>query len=59
MFEIHIPGAIKNYALSYIDSMREGLSVLIHPVQQDELAAHTDAAVWLGVKLPLKLEVLK
>lgn len=58
MFELHIPAAIKNYALACIDGRREGLSVLVHPVQQDELAAHTSAAVWLGTKLPLKLEAL-
>lgn len=59
MFEVHIPGAIKSYALTRIESLREGLTVLVHPVQLDELDAHTDAAVWLGTKLPLKLDVLK
>ncbi len=59
MFEIHIPASIKNYALACIDGLREGLSVLVHPVQQNELEAHTDSAVWLGTKLHLKLEVLK
>jgi aromatic ring-cleaving dioxygenase len=59
MFEMHIPASIKNYALACIDSLREGLSVLVHPVQLDELDAHTDSAVWLGTKLPLKLDVLK
>ncbi len=59
MFELHIPADIKNYALACIDNLREGLSVLVHPVQQDELEAHTDAAMWLGTKLPLNLDVLK
>jgi aromatic ring-cleaving dioxygenase len=58
MFEIHIPNAVINYAIASIDSLREGLSVLIHPVQDDELDAHTSKAQWLGAKLPLKLEVL-
>lgn len=58
MFELHIPAAIKNYALACIDARREGLSVLVHPVQQDELEAHTKAAVWLGSKLALKLTAL-
>jgi DOPA 4,5-dioxygenase len=59
MFEIHIPEYIINYAIASIDNLREGLSVLIHPVQQDELEAHTSQAQWLGTKLPLKLEVLR
>ncbi len=59
MFEIHIPAASINLAMATIDKLREGLSVLIHPVQTDEFAAHTDAANWLGEKLPLNLSVLK
>jgi aromatic ring-cleaving dioxygenase len=59
MFEIHIPAADINYAMATIDALRQGLSVLIHPVQTDELDAHTDAARWLGTKLSLNLSVLK
>jgi DOPA 4,5-dioxygenase len=58
MFELHIPASMINYAKASIDELREGLSVLIHPVQQDELDAHTNAAIWLGKKLALKLDVL-
>lgn len=58
MFEIHIPAADINKAASLIDKKRAGLSVLIHPVQEDELAAHTIFARWLGEKLPLNLEAL-
>lgn len=58
MFELHIPASMINYAKASIDALREGLSVLIHPVQQDELDAHTRAAIWLGEKLPLKLDML-
>lgn len=59
MFELHIPASDINYAMATIDSVRQGLSVLIHPVQHDEMAAHTAGARWLGEKLPLNLEVLK
>lgn len=58
MFEIHIPASIINYAMATIDGLREGLSVLFHPVQADELEAHTNGAKWLGEKLPLKLGIL-
>ena len=59
MFEIHIPAANINYAMASIDAVRQGLSVLIHPVQHDEMAAHTVDARWLGEKLPLNLDILK
>ena len=59
MFEIHIPAADINSAMAIIDALRQGLSVLIHPVQHDEMAAHTLDARWLGEKLPLNLAILK
>ena len=59
MFEIHIPAASINLAMATMNELREGLSVLIHPVQTDELAAHTSGASWLGEKLTLNLNVLK
>jgi aromatic ring-cleaving dioxygenase len=58
MFEIHVPAALINYAMATIDNVRQGLSVLIHPVQEDELDAHTTSARWLGEKLKLNLDVL-
>ena len=59
MFEIHIPVQIIESAKATIDNLREGLSVLIHPVQHDELEAHTAKAIWLGKPLPLNLDVLR
>jgi aromatic ring-cleaving dioxygenase len=59
MFEIHIPASDINYAMATIDALRQGLSVLIHPVQHDEMAAHTSDSRWLGEKLTLNLEILK
>jgi aromatic ring-cleaving dioxygenase len=59
MFEMHIPASHINLAMASIDALREGLSVLIHPVQHDEMAAHTADARWLGEKLTLNLEILK
>jgi len=58
MFEIHIPASKLEQALHIIEQKRKGLSVLIHPVQADELDAHTNSARWLGTPLALKLEVL-
>lgn len=59
MFEIHIPASHIELAMASIDAHRSGLSVLIHPVQHDEMAAHTVGARWLGEKLQLNLEILK
>jgi DOPA 4,5-dioxygenase len=59
MFEMHIPASHINLAMASIDELRGGLSVLIHPVQHDEMAAHTADARWLGEKLVLNLEILK
>lgn len=58
MFEIHIPSRNINKAALLIDKKRAGLPVLIHPVQADELAAHTVFARWLGEGLSLNLEAL-
>lgn len=58
MFEIHIPAQILETAIATIDSKRQGLTVLIHPVQADELEAHTTKALWLGEPVLLKLDVL-
>ena len=38
---------------------REGLDVLVHPLAGDAYDDHTVYAMWLGEKLPLKLDVLK
>ncbi|MBS0496022.1 MAG: hypothetical protein JSR51_00005 [Proteobacteria bacterium] len=41
-----------------IDRKRAGLSVLIHPAQEDKLAAHSIFARWLGERLPLNFDTL-
>jgi DOPA 4,5-dioxygenase len=38
---------------------RRGLDVLVHPDTGDELADHTAYALWLGERLPLRLEALQ
>jgi len=48
MFEIHIPAPILDSAIVKIESLREHLDVLIHPVHNNHLVAHTLDARWLG-----------
>ena len=38
---------------------RRGLDVLVHPDTGDDLADHTRHALWLGDRLPLRLEALQ
>ena len=38
---------------------RRGLDVLVHPDTGDDLADHTQHALWLGQPLPLRLEALQ
>ena len=38
---------------------RRGLQVLVHPDTGDDLADHTRHALWLGDRLPLRLEALQ
>ncbi|HTZ36094.1 MAG TPA: DOPA 4,5-dioxygenase family protein [Stellaceae bacterium] len=38
---------------------RDGLDVLVHPLAGNALDDHTRYAMWLGDRLPLKLEVLR
>lgn len=37
---------------------RNGLSILVHPLTNDELEAHTSMAVWMGKEVPLDLDKL-
>ena len=38
---------------------REGLDVLVHPNTGDDVADHTDQAMWLGTKLELNVDFLR
>lgn len=37
----------------------EGLSILVHPTTGDDVADHTDHALWLGEKLDLDIDSLR
>lgn len=43
--------------VSWLEQNRNGLTVLIHGVTDDDLTDHTDHASWLGKPEPLKLEM--
>jgi len=37
---------------------RRGLSILVHPLTDNDLADHTDFPLWLGEKLDLNIELI-
>jgi DOPA 4,5-dioxygenase len=55
-FEIHFPQA----ALAGLRSILEasGLTILVHPLTDDDVADHTTLADWIGAPLELDLSVL-
>lgn len=58
MFEIDYPASIKIEVQALLEQYRGDRSVLIHPVIDDELTAHTWGAQWLGPVLDLYLDKL-
>ncbi|HEY9624528.1 MAG TPA: DOPA 4,5-dioxygenase family protein [Crinalium sp.] len=38
---------------------RQGLNILLHPTTGDDVADHTDHALWLGKTLELNIDVLR
>jgi aromatic ring-cleaving dioxygenase len=57
MFEMHIPTLILDDATQKIELLREDLDVLIHPVHDNDFAAHTVDARWLGHALTLNIDI--
>ncbi len=58
VFEIDYPAAIAEQVRALLEQHRGAHSVLIHPVTDDDLAAHTSGALWLGQQLDLYLDRL-
>lgn len=55
-FEIHFSQAMLPQVTALLEA--SGLTCLVHPLTDDDLADHTTLATWIGAPLPLKLEVL-
>ena len=54
-FQILVPSESLAEAIKWLEQNRLGLTVFWHPVIEDDLYAHTDAAFWLGEPETLKL----
>jgi DOPA 4,5-dioxygenase len=59
MYQIAFPRGSLAAFLPWLMLNRDGLTILLHPGTGDDLADHTDHAVWLGGMLPLRLDVLR
>ena len=55
-FEIHFPHAMLPLLLPLLEG--SGLTVLVHPLTDDDLADHTRLGHWIGQPLPLDLGTL-
>lgn len=45
--------------IPWLEHHRQGLDILVHGVTGDDLADHTDHAMWLGTPQPLLLDLFK
>ncbi|HXR62145.1 MAG TPA: DOPA 4,5-dioxygenase family protein [Rudaea sp.] len=54
-FEIHFPRAMLPLLQPLLEA--SGLTVLVHPLTDDDLADHTTLGHWIGQPLPLPLDL--
>jgi aromatic ring-cleaving dioxygenase len=59
MYQVAFPVAEFSRLVPWLMLNRGELVILVHPLTDDEYEDHAHHALWLGEKLPLKLEVLK
>jgi aromatic ring-cleaving dioxygenase len=57
MYQVAFAPAVFADVVPWLMVNRGPLDLLIHPETGDDLADHRDHAMWLGEKLPLRLEV--
>ena len=59
MYQVKFPVVDFARLVPWLMLNRGALAVLVHPNTDDEYADHAHHALWLGAKLPLRLDVLK
>jgi len=57
MFEIDFKSPLFDKMTEWLNLHRGNLNILVHPHSGDGLYDHTDGAIWLGEKIPLKLSI--
>jgi aromatic ring-cleaving dioxygenase len=59
MYQLAFPNDLFPRLVPWLMLNRDGLDVLVHPLGDSAYDDHTIYAMWLGDKLPLKLDVLR
>ena len=59
MYQVAFDVAVFAEIVPWLMLNRQGLDILVHPETGDDLLDHRDNALWLGDKLPLKLEMFE
>ena len=59
MYQVAFSAADFAQLVPWLMLNRDGLDVLVHPLAGNAYDDHTTLAMWLGDKLPLKLDVLR
>lgn len=59
MYQVSFANEVFSTLVPWLMLNRRGLDVLVHPNTGDDVADHTDQALWLGEKLPLDIEFLR
>lgn len=59
MFEVDFRSEVARDLAPFLEREREGLSILIHPVSDEEVKDHTERAVWLGKRVELDIGFLE
>jgi DOPA 4,5-dioxygenase len=59
MYQIAFANAVFPELVAFLSLNRMGLTVLVHPNTEDEVADHLTHALWMGAVLPLDASVLR
>lgn len=58
-YEVYVPCSALPLLLKFFDDQRGELSILIHPLSEDEVRDHSTSALWLGAAVPLDYSALQ
>ncbi|MBF7696047.1 DOPA 4,5-dioxygenase family protein [Acinetobacter rathckeae] len=58
MFMLEFSEDVVNEIILFFKQYEKDYSIFIHPELDDEVLAHTDCSIWIGKKIPLRLEYL-
>lgn len=58
-YQVHFPVEMFAQIVPFIALERDGLTVLVHPNTEDDLADHRDYALWMGSMPDLKISIFE